>query len=362
MRGQGRIYRRGGTWWLDYGVRGQRHREKTGMTSKREALDLLRERVGDRKAGKLAGSPDKVTLHELREGLERHYQREDNRSWPRARQAFDHLEAVLHADTPALTITKQRLGQYLDHRLKEGAARATVRYEIAVLNAAYSVAVEDELLVMRPMFKLPSVENRRLGFFEPGDFAALLLELPVYLRPLIQFLRFTGWRRSEALGLRWDAVDWEGQAVRLAGTETKSGKARSFPFGQAPELKELLEAQWKVRDGLFVFHRRGACIGIGALRSGWKRATKRAGLAGRLVHDLRRTAARDFRRAGVDEGTIMAVCGWETRDMFDRYNIIDAADRASAVGKRFNGTVTAQKGAPTTSPSLLSSSATTSAA
>ena len=62
-----------------------------------------------------------------------------------------------------------------------------------------------------------------------------------------------------------------------------------------------------MREGLFVFHRQGACIGIGALRSGWKLATKRAGLAGRLVYDLRRTAARDFRRAGVDEGTIMGV-------------------------------------------------------
>src|SRR2546425_2317282 len=127
------------------------------------------------------------------------------------------------------------------------------------------------------MFKLPAVENRRSGFFEPGDFAALLLELPADVRPLIQFLRFTGWRRSEGLGLTWDAVDWEGQEVRLSGAQTKSGEPRSFPFGQAPELKELLDVQWKSRDQLFVFHRDGKAIGIGALRSGWARATKRAG-------------------------------------------------------------------------------------
>ncbi len=124
-----------------------------------------------------------------------------------------------------------------------------MRYEIAVLNAAYSLAVEeDEVLAVRPMFKLPSVENRRVGCFEPGAFAALLLELPEYLRPLIRFLYLTGWRRSEGLRLRWDAVDWEGQEVRLGASETKSGTPRSFPFGQAQELKELLEAQWKARD------------------------------------------------------------------------------------------------------------------
>ncbi len=33
----------------------------------------------------------------------------------------------------------------------------------------------------------------------------------------------------------------------------------------------------------------------------WKRATKRVGVAGRLVHDLRRKAAREFRRAGMSE-------------------------------------------------------------
>jgi integrase len=65
-------------------------------------------------------------------------------------------------------------------------------------------------------------------------------------------------------------------------------------------------------------------------------------LSGRLVHDLRRTAARDFRKAGVSEGEIMKLCGWRTRSMFDRYNIINNADLSRAVAQRFNGKVTAK--------------------
>lgn len=138
-----------------------------------------------------------------------------------------------------------------------------------------------------------------------------------------------------------------------------TSRPRVFPFGLAPTLKALVDARWEARQGLYVFHRDGEPLGAGAIRSAWKRATKRAGVAGRLVHDLRRTAARDFRRAGVSEGEVMQLCGWETRAMFDRYNIIDEADLAAAVAKRFNGTAAAQSGTPRASESPLTSSGAT---
>jgi len=102
-----------------------------------------------------------------------------------------------------------------------------------------------------------------------------------------------------------------------------------------------------------VFHRNGQPLGVGAIRSAWKRATRRAGLVGRLVHDLRRTAARDWRRAGLAESDIMALCGWETREMFKRYCIRDEAALAQAVGRRY-GITAAQSGAPVASGPELS--------
>lgn len=122
---------------------------------------------------------------------------------------------------------------------------------------------------------------------------------------------------------------------------------RIFPFRLAPSLVALVQARWDGRDGLYVFQQNGQPIGVGALRSAWKRATKRAGLDGRRLHDLRRTRARELRRK-LAESDIMELCGWETREMFKRYAIKDERHLEEAVGKAF-GTPSARpkpSGAP----------------
>ena len=357
MRGQGRVFRpkvRGqstAVWWLDYGVRGARHRESSGTASKKDAMRLLRERITGREAGKILGRPDRVVLAEyetstdgakklvggLRALAEKQYDLDGRRSKERLSQCWKHIEDFFGAETRAVEITGLRLDDYAASRLAAGAARQTVNNELSALRRGFRLAIEKGMLAVAPIFKLPRVPNARSGFFEEGEFAALLLELPADVRDLVRFLRATGWRRDEGRLLQWAAVDLEGGTIRLEAAHSKSGDPRVFPFGLAPSLKALIEVRWAARHGLYVFHRDGQPLGVGAVRSAWKRATKRAGVPGRLVHDLRRSAARDFRRAGVSEGVVMKLCGWETRSMFDRYNIINEEDLAHGVAQRFNG-------------------------
>jgi len=175
---------------------------------------------------------------------------------------------------------------------------------------------------------------------------------------MVEFLSRTGWRRKEGLLLQWSSVDRDGEIIRLERARSKSGKPRTFPYGRFPALRALIEKRWAGRSGLYVFQIDGQPIGLGALRCAWRRATRRAGLAGRLIHDLRRTAARNMRRAGLSEGEIMALCGWDTPSMFRRYDIIDEADLAAAVAKfaAVNGTVAAQSRDLPVQPAALTSS------
>jgi integrase len=286
---------------------------------------------------------------------------EGNDSWTRAKQAFAHIEAFFGENARAIDITRSRVSAYQEARLKTDAARNTVRYETGVLSAAFGVAAANDLLPAKPVFPQLGEGEKRKGFFEAADFAALVIALPSDVADVVRFARMTGWRRGEVTGLLWAQIDWNDDdfpgihdepvpgpeaSIRVYEEDTKGGDARVFPLAGAPELRELLLSRWRARDGLRVFHRSGKPVGD--FRKAWARACKAAGVPDRIFHDLRRTAARDFRRAGVSEGEIMRLCGWKTRDMFDRYNIVDLEDLTRAVERRFsgNGKQTANNGVP----------------
>src|SRR5439155_25842624 len=68
-------------------------------------------------------------------------------------------------------------------------------------------------------------------------------------------------------------------------------------------------------------------------RGTWAKACKAADVSGLLFHDLRRTAARNLRRAGIAEGIIQSIGGWKTRSVFERYAIVTRTDIADAMRK-----------------------------
>jgi integrase len=50
-----------------------------------------------------------------------------------------------------------------------------------------------------------------------------------------------------------------------------------------------------------------------------------------IPHDMRRSAAKALRAAGVPESVIMATGGWRTPSMLRRYAIVSSADQRAAV-------------------------------
>ena len=116
--------------------------------------------------------------------------------------------------------------------------------------------------------------------------------------------------------------------MRLPGAVTKN--KRPLPLALTGQLLELVARRWRLRvsECPYVFHRDGRAIRD--FRATWAAACEAVGLPGLLFHDLRRSGARNYRRAGVTEDLIQRIGGWKTKSMFARYNVVDERDLTEA--------------------------------
>jgi integrase len=172
----------------------------------------------------------------------------------------------------------------------------------------------------------------RKGFLSDEEYSALRDELPDELKGLFVCAYTTGIRKGELLSIRWPQVDLAAGMITLEKGETKNNDARSVPIldGDMHDLllkaKQEHDARWAKSP--WVFSRAGERIKD--FRWAWEEACKRVGVDGLKFHDLRRTAVRNMRRAGVPQVVRMKISGHKTDSMERRYNIVDTEDLSIA--------------------------------
>ena len=119
-----------------------------------------------------------------------------------------------------------------------------------------------------------------------------------------------------------------------------------FPFAVLPELAQVLRSQWdktfarELADGqsipwVFPWNDRGSLKEIHpkVLYRRWKETCRKAGAPERSLHDFRRTAVRNFERAGVPRSVAMKLTGHRTEAVYRRYAIVNEADLAEGLKK-----------------------------
>jgi integrase len=311
-------------------------REPGGDTEEK-AHKMLRQRRRQIDAHELALRPfqgrqqERVTVEALLQGVERDYQIQKRRSLPQLRSHLRHIRAFFGMDR-AVEVTPDRLRDYIAQRQTEGAADATINRELEGLQRAFSLAVEVGTLAQAPTFLSLSEDNARQGFFERAEFEAVLAHLAdADVRDFCEWFYWTGMRPDEMRALTWTAFDREDWTLRLHARDAKTRYGRALGLEQ--DLRRIIERRLQARrlDCPLIFHRGGRRVG--EFRKAWKRACREAGVEGKLVYDLRRTAVRNMVRAGVDPAVAMKISGHRTRSIFDRYNIISDVDLREAITK-----------------------------
>jgi integrase len=336
MRGEGRIFRTKGSrfWHFAFCQDGKEIRESSGSEDEAVARRALSKAIGKAENGNYV-APREVRLKfdEMAADLANYYKIKGKASGSSLPYFLKHLQPVFGLDR-ARRITADRVRQYTADRLDEGAKPASVNKELGALRRMFTLAIKSGRLSRG--FNLPTIElltenNTRSGFVEPADFTRLCSALPDYLQDPVSFLYASSWRVGEMRTLEWRDVDRDLTAIRLRPEVSKNRRARTL--GLDGDLLDIMQRASNVRrlECPFVFHHDGKPIGD--FRKPWHRASREAGLAGILIHDLRRSGIRNSVRAGVSDTVVMTMSGHRTRAVFDRYNISSVADTAEAARK-----------------------------
>jgi hypothetical protein len=113
-------------------------------------------------------------------------------------------------------------------------------------------------------------------------------------------------------------------------------------------LQEMLEQVDKKESPVFdttnlrkEWHKACVAASLGTLIKVEGKADPR--YTGLIIHDLRRSAIKNLMKAGVNEKVAMAISGHKTRDVFDRYHIVDTEDVVEAM-RRVQGPSRRRKG------------------
>jgi integrase len=339
-RGEGRIFVRGKVVWIQFqDARHYQVRESTGLTVDSEsweksAAKLLRKKLGEVAAG-VHRDTRRVTYEQLREAYYQDYRINGRKSLHFDRDGAPHLDKVARLDNffsgfLASEITTDLLRKFATNQQTRGLSNGSINRSLSALRRMFHLAKQDERLRDIPYFPMLKESKPREGFVEFPQYEKLLHSLPGYLRLPLALGFFTGMRLSEVRNLTWEQVNFLTNEITLR--ETKNDEGRTIPI-PAPLRTLLLEQRAQRQAGcpLVCFKlRRGVAVSIRTFRKAWLAACARAGLAGLLFHDLRRSSVRNSVRAGIPEKVAMKISGHKTRAVFDRYNIVSGSDLADA--------------------------------
>ena len=331
--GTGSIYQRGNIWWVQVYIDGKPVIQSSKSTRKSDAVNLRNQLLAKKERGELhGGKSEKVSIGELLDDVLKSDIKESTRYiWEKV---VEKNIRPFFGSMKAKRLSTDRMDDYRQKRKAEGRSDATVNRELSILRTAFHNArkrTPPKVLTV-PYFPMMQETTVRKGFLTDQQYGALREALPEEIRPLFITGYVTGIRKGELLRITWPQVDFESRLITLEYGETKNQEPRTVPITKG-DMFDALTAEKTKRDQLWptspwVFSRAGLIIKD--FRGAWDEACRATGVPDLQFHDLRRTAVRNMRRAGVPQVTRMKISGHKTDSMERRYNIVDAEDLAHA--------------------------------
>jgi integrase len=329
------LYKRGGTWWSDFSVNGQRFRLSLDTSDWREAQRQEKEKITDAQQGKIAPSSQQFSRLSFSQAAERFLsQRVVEVSTNTLSTETDQMKALkaFFGSKPVNRITADDVRSYQAHRHEHGRSNRTINHETGLLQRLLKRARAWHQIAGE-IRRLPV--SREFGRVLTEEEKTKLLRVAAS-RPEWQVIRCaailafnTTMRSGELKNLRWRDVDFAHRTIMVRRSKTEAGR-RSIPLN-ANATEAILGQHHraslvgKVDPEHYVFP---ACQ-FGKIdatrpqrswRSAWESLTKEAGLDGFRFHDLRHHAITELSESQVPDAVIMAIAGHVDRKMLEHYS------------------------------------------
>lgn len=233
---------------------------------------------------------------------------------------------------------------WLNHLEARGLAPATVSNKYRALQQLFNWLVEEGELAAHPMTRMkpPKVPTKRVETVSPDDLRKLLATCSkkdfTNSRDAAIVLLYvdSGARLSEVAGLAVADIDLKTDAAYSVG---KGDKPRVHSFGNqtAMAIERYLRFRAKHKQArlaeLWLGHNERGPMTSNGIHQMLRRRCDVADIPPIHAHKLRHTMATDFLDRGGQEGDLMRLMGWESRQMLRRYTDTTAERRAVASHK-----------------------------
>lgn len=221
-----------------YDVNG-RHKEQSmtwkpdeGMTKRQIEKELNRQAVMFEEACNRGFRTSAMKFQELAEEWFENYAKNALRS-----TTYERMLQLTHRVYPAIghlridKITARQLQGFVNSLAKEGAnektgkplAPKTIRHNLSFISDVFSYAVRMDLVADNPCRKvtIPKGEVKEKPIYSQEEMAQLLTAIngePTKYRAFFFLIAYSGFRRSEILGLEWKDVDFEHNIISVKRT------------------------------------------------------------------------------------------------------------------------------------------------
>lgn len=335
VRGQGSLFRRGETFWMELNWKGVRYRQSLETTDRETALIKLDAEVAAIRAGELPKKFDPITVQSMFDAFIVRAEVDC-----KARTVKDyksrwnvHLKSSFGTLT-ATQVTKDKVTAYLHTRMKEGAGLCARNREQRVLMMVFGHNRSKIPADHFPEFPKMQSEKAhvRKGRLSAEDYETLRTRLDspkvFWLKVFLTMTFKYGFRRGELLNAKVGYFDPKASTLTLPAFTTKNKTERVVDIDPDGEIHQMLVKLTEGRDGsAALFTRKGKPVID--YRGEWAKQT--AGIKGGsgkngavTLHDLRRSAITNMSEKGVtaaQAGTHL------TQDVFSRYISRDLKER-----------------------------------